>query len=163
MCIFIHREDTEETKAMPQWLRAGHRLLQASRPFLRSNFKTSLIRLNLRQKQTALLADKGYSCALPVRLHLSFRKKRETSVTTGFPCQQFLQHRRLGSHFSSIFWPREKGNFVQKQSKWEHVSTEGGDGGVCVTGPGPTETAGTPHALDHKTNSLLTQAFLLLF
>lgn len=36
---------------MPQWLRAGHCLLQASGPFLTSNFKTPLTMLNLRQSK----------------------------------------------------------------------------------------------------------------
>lgn len=66
LCVYLYYgEGTKETKAMPQWLRAGHWLLQASRPFLTSYFKTSLIMLNLRQKQTALLGDNGYSSVIP--------------------------------------------------------------------------------------------------
>lgn len=131
LCVYLYYgEGTEETKAMPQWLRAGHCLLQASGPFLTSSFKTPLITLNLRQSKllcwlkmaTAVSPHTSLHGHHPLPCPASPIRKREKPVTTGFPCQQFLQHRRLGSHFSSIFWPREKRNLVQKQSKWEHVS-----------------------------------------
>lgn len=174
LCVHLYYgEGTEETQAMPQWLRAGHCLLQASGPFLTSSFKTPLTTLNLRQSKllrwltraTAVSPHTSPHSHHPLPCQASpIRKKREKPVTTGFPCQQFLQHRRLDSHFSSIFWPREKRYFVQKQSKGEHVSTEGdGREAVCVAGPGPAGTASVSHALDHKTNSLLPQGFLLLF